>query len=91
MKLAEIMQLAGGVILAAGYIPQITRILKTCSAKDFHLGSFLMMFTGIAMMEVYAVTLSIGGTGQMFLITNSLSLLLLGIMCVLIVKYGNGR
>lgn len=91
MKYAEAMQLIGGFILAFGYIPQITRIIRKRSAKDFHFGSFLMMFIGIALMEVYAVALAAGGTGEMFLITNSCSLLLVGVMCVLIVKYGKDK
>ena len=42
-------------------------------------------------MEVYAVTLAVGGTGQMYLVTNTVSLILVGIMCVLIIKYGSGK
>lgn len=91
MKLAEIMQLIGGFILAFGYIPQITRIVKKRSAKDFHFGSFLLMFIGIGLMEVYAASLALNGTGIMFFITNSFSLLLVGVMCVLIVKYGKDK
>lgn len=91
MGFSELLQLLGGVILSAGYIPQIIRITKTRSAKDFHFLSFVMMFCGIAMMEVYAVTLAVGGTGQMYLVTNTVSLILVGIMCVLIIKYGSGK
>ena len=29
------MQLAGGIILALGYVPQIEKIVKTKSVKDF--------------------------------------------------------
>lgn len=91
MKCAEIMQLIGGFILAFGYIPQIRRIIKKRSAKDFHFGSFFMMFIGIGLMEVYAAALALNGTGQMFFITNTCSLLLVGVMCVLIVKYGKDK
>lgn len=91
MKFAEAMQLIGGFILAFGYIPQITRILKKRSAKDFHFGSFFMMFIGIGLMEIYAASLALNGTGKMFFITNSCSLILVGVMCVLIVKYGKDK
>lgn len=85
------LQLAGGFILAFGNIPQILQIIRTKSAVDLNLHTFLMMFVGIAMMQVYAINLVINGAGWAFLVTNTLSMLASGTMVVLILKYGNKR
>lgn len=83
----DLLQLAGGTVLAIGYVPQILKIVKTKSAKDFALKTYLLLFFGIACMEAYAVNLVLMGSGGMFLVTNTLSLLIAGIMCLLILRY----
>jgi MtN3 and saliva related transmembrane protein len=85
----DALQLTGGAILSFGQIPQIIQILKTKSANDLNLKTFIMMFTGISLMEIYAVNLAIHGTGEAFLITNTISLIASAIMVFLILKYGN--
>lgn len=82
------LQLAGGIILSFGQIPQIIQILKTKSAKDINLKTYMMMFIGILLMETYAINLVVHGSGGAFLITNTLSLFAAGIMISLILKYG---
>lgn len=84
----DILQLAGGIILAFGQIPQIIQILKTKSAIDLNLKTFVMMFTGILLMEIYAINLVLHGAGGAFLITNTLSLIAATAMVFLILKYG---
>lgn len=87
----DILQLIGGLILAFGQIPQILQILRTKSAKDLNLKTFLMMFTGIFLMEVYAINLVIHGAGGAFLITNTISLIAIGTMVVLVLKFGKSE
>lgn len=83
-----IFQLIGGVIMSVGYIPQIVQMLRTKSSEGLNFKSFGMIFAGIALYEIYAVSLVvIDGSGHMYLITNSVSTLLSGLMCLLIKVY----
>ncbi|MDF2673210.1 MAG: hypothetical protein K0R09_1475 [Clostridiales bacterium] len=84
----DVLQLIGGFILSFGYIPQIAQILKTKSAVDLNIKSYIMMFTGILFMEVYAVNLLVKGAGWAFLFTNTISLIGCSIIIALILKYG---
>lgn len=83
----DALQLLGGIILSIGYIPQIIKLIKTKSAKDFNLKTFMSVLIGIALMEVYAIDLFIGGSGFMYLITNTMSLVIQIILVALICKY----
>ena len=85
----DILQLIGGLILSFGYIPQIIQIFKTKSVNDLNLKTFLSVFVGILFMEIYAINLVINKVGYMFLVTNSMALILTGIMCILIIKFRN--
>jgi len=80
-------QFIGGIILSFGYIPQISQIIKTKSVKDLNLKTFYFVFIGIFLMEVYAINLVINNAGHMFLVTNTMSLVVSGITCFLILKY----
>ncbi|MGB7605256.1 MAG: PQ-loop repeat-containing protein [Lutisporaceae bacterium] len=83
----DILQLVGGFILAFGNIPQILQIVRTKSAGDLNLKTFVLMFVGIIMMEVYAINLVIHGAGGAFLATNTLALIAAGTMVALIIKF----
>lgn len=85
--LTNIMQLAGGIILSVGYIPQIARIIKTKSVDDFSFQYLFYMVLGISLMEVYAVYNALQGSAIMFLVTNTLSLLTSSTMLVLYFIY----
>jgi len=85
----NLLQLIGGCILSFGYVFQVIQILKTKSVNDLNLKTFTSVFIGILCMEIYAINLAINKTGYMFLITNSMSLLLSGLLCILIIKYKN--
>lgn len=80
-------QLIGGVILSFGWIPQIIQIIRTKSVEDLNEKTFWSLFAGISLMEIYAVKLALDGVGYAFLITNTLSLLLIVIILGLILKY----
>ena len=83
----NLLQLLGGIILSFGQSPQIAQILRTKSARDLNLKTYVMMLTGILMMEVYGVNLVLHGTGGAFLITNSISMMAAVVMVVLVLKY----
>jgi MtN3 and saliva related transmembrane protein len=85
--LFTVMQLAGGIILSLGWIPQIVQILKTKSVADLSLKSYLLMLLGIGLMEAYAVNLAAEGVGLAFLITNSLSLGIVSAVVLLVLRY----
>ncbi len=89
--LFDALQLIGGIIMAFGQIPQIVQIIRTKSAKDLNIKTYLMMCAGILLMEAYAVNLVLNGSGGAFLITNSVSLLAAAVMIALILKYGGGK
>ena len=87
-NLFGLFQLVGGIIMAVGYIPQIAQILRTKSSEGLNLKSFGMIFIGILLYEIYAISLVVlESSGHMYLITNSVSTLLSGTMCLLIVFY----
>lgn len=83
----SVMQLTGGIILSLGFIPQIVQIFKTRSVKDLSLKSYLLMLFGISLMEVYAVSLVVEGTGLAFLMTNTLSFMVVSIVILLILRF----
>ena len=85
----NLLQLIGGIILSVGYIPQIVKLIKTKSSKDFDIKTFVLCFIGILLMEIYAVNLVVDGSGGMFLVTNTMSLLIQLIMVTLIKRYSN--
>jgi MtN3 and saliva related transmembrane protein len=83
----NLLQLFGGTVLSFGYILQIRQIIRTKSVRDINLKTFCLIFMGVLSMEIYAINLFIHGSGGMFLGTNSMSLILCGIIVGLIVKY----
>ncbi|MGR9546592.1 PQ-loop domain-containing transporter [Priestia megaterium] len=84
------LQLIGGLILAVGYLPQIIKIGKTKSVRDFsriYLGG---VFTGIVFMEAYAIYMFFWqNTAGAFLATNTVSFILSGIEFFLVLAYWN--
>ncbi|MNN19218.1 PQ loop repeat protein [compost metagenome] len=85
--LFALMQLIGGIILSIGWIPQIVQILKTKSVSDLSLKAYLLMLLGIGLMEAYAVSLALEGTGYAFLVTNTMSLTVVSTVVLLILRY----
>lgn len=91
-NLCGVFQIIGGVIMSVGYIPQIARILRTKSSEGLSFKPFGMIFAGIVLYEIYAVSLVVSdGSGHMYLITNSVSMILSGTMCLLIKMFENGN
>jgi len=83
-----IFQLIGGIIMSVGYIPQIRQIIRTKSSEGLNMKTFAMIFAGILLYEIYAISLVLkNGSGHMYLITNTISMILSGTMCVLITVF----
>ena len=72
MNIYDILQLAGGLILSVGSIPQIEQIIRTKSVNDINLTSIITLIIGMVLMQIYAVHSGL----TMFIITNTISLLL---------------
>ncbi|MBW4081879.1 PQ-loop domain-containing transporter [Paenibacillus sp. S150] len=89
--LFSLMQLIGGIVLSVGWIPQIVRIVKTQSVSDLSLKAYLLMLPGIGLMEAYAVSLAVEGTGLAFLVTNTMSLAVVATVVLLILRYRSPR
>lgn len=83
----SILQLFGGIILAVGWIPQMAKVIRTKSVADLSLNAYLLILSGIALMEIYAVALAASGVGWAFLATNTLSLLIVLTMVILVWRY----
>lgn len=87
-KIADVLQIIGGLILSAGYIPQIIQIIQTKSALDLNLFTFISILIGVGSMEFYGIRLVISKkSGHAFLFSNSLSLLISIIMVLLILIF----
>ena len=87
-NLFDVFQLVGGIVLSIGYMPQIAQILRTKSSEGLNLKSFGMIFAGILLNEIYAIALVVlESSGHMYLITNSVSTLINGLLCLLIKIY----
>jgi MtN3 and saliva related transmembrane protein len=82
----DILQLLGGIIVSFGYIPQIRQLARTKSCGDLNLKTFLSITIGIVLMELYAVDLVFHGSGLMYLITNTASLVITLTLCVMIIR-----
>ena len=80
----DILQFTGGIILAFGYIVKIVQIVSTRSARGACLRGYLLLLAGVALMEIYAIDLARRGVGLMFLVTNTISLTVLLILCYLV-------
>lgn len=86
----NLLQLIGGVILSVGYIPQIIKIVKTKSVRDFSRVYLTGVFVGIVFMEAYALYMYfVMGQAGAFLLTNSVSFLLSGTEFFLVNLYWN--
>lgn len=86
----NMLQLIGGLILAVGYLPQIIKIIKTKSVRDFSLIYLGGIFTGIVFMEAYAVYMFfVQGTAGAFFATNTVSFVLSGTEFLLVILFWN--
>ncbi|MCM3155570.1 PQ-loop domain-containing transporter [Priestia megaterium] len=86
----NMLQLIGGLILAVGYIPQIVKIIKTGSVRDFSKIYIGGIFTGIVFMEAYAIYMYfVQGAAGAFFATNTVSFILSGTEFFLVLYFWN--
>lgn len=90
LALFNLLQFIGGVILSVGYIPQIIKIIKTKSVRDFSLIYLTGIFTGILFMEAYAIYMYfVMHTAGAFMITNTIAMILSGTELALVLYHWN--
>ncbi|MDF9638846.1 MULTISPECIES: PQ-loop domain-containing transporter [Bacillus cereus group] len=90
LQLFNLLQFIGGVILSVGYIPQIIKIVKTRSVRDFSLIYLTGIFTGILFMEAYAIYMYfVMHTAGAFMITNTIAMILSGTELALVLYHWN--
>ncbi|PGZ29527.1 hypothetical protein COE50_22190 [Bacillus anthracis] len=90
LSLFNLLQFIGGVILSVGYLPQIIKIIKTKSVRDFSLIYLTGIFTGILFMEAYAVYMYfVMHTAGAFFVTNTIAMILSGTELALVLYHWN--
>lgn len=87
----NLLQLIGGIILSIGYIPQIKKIIKSKSVKDFDGKYLFSLLLGVGLMEIYAVYSAIHGVAIMFLVTNTIAFICAAIMYALYLTFKNKK
>lgn len=90
----SMLQLLGGIILSIGYIPQIIKMIRTRSVDDFSKLYLGAVFSGIVLMELYAIYMYIVlGVAEMqaFFITNTASTILSGTEFALLLMYSTKK
>ncbi|MDF2010234.1 PQ-loop repeat-containing protein [Priestia megaterium] len=92
LGIANLLQFIGGIILAVGYVPQITKIIKTRSVHDFSRIYLTGIFSGIVLMEIYAVYMYfIQHTAGAFFATNTIAFVLSGTEFFLVMALWNKK
>lgn len=90
LALFNLLQFIGGVILSVGYLPQIVKIIKTKSVRDFSLIYLTGIFTGILFMEAYAIYMYfVMHTAGAFFVTNTIAMILSGTELALVLYHWN--
>lgn len=86
----NMLQLIGGLGLAIAYIPQIRKILKRKSVRDFSLMYLGFLFAGIVLMEAYAIYMFFfEGQAAAFFVTNTAATILSGTEFFLVCYFWN--
>lgn len=86
--LFNILQLIWGILLTAGYVPQILKTINTKDVDSFSMNYMVLVSIWITLMQMYAIHLYMStGEWLAFLITNTLSWLCALIMLWLTISY----
>jgi MtN3 and saliva related transmembrane protein len=84
MSGAEILGYAAGAVTAFTFMPQVIKTWRDKSARDISLTMFLIAFINEIMWLVYGFMID----NFVIILTNSVMLLMSGIMIALKLKYG---
>jgi len=85
MDLKELLGFMGGLLMTAGFVPQVWRLFKLKSAHEISLSFSISFIVGIALWLSYGILLSLPS----IILWNSISLVL-GV-CMLYAKLRYGR
>ena len=84
MDLTTALGLAAATLTTIAFVPQVTKIWKTKSAKDVSLGMFVVFCTGVALWLAYGIML-----GELPIIIANTITLVLGLAIVAMkIRYG---
>ena len=84
MDLTTALGLAAATLTTIAFVPQVTKIWKTKSAKDVSLGMFVVFCTGVALWLAYGIML-----GELPIIVANTITLVLGLAIVAMkIRYG---
>lgn len=85
MNFFNLCMLVGGTLLAIAWLPQLWRIYRTKSVKDFSIPTLVLIFTGLVLCEVYAFGYVSGRL--MYAVMNGVSVLVLVAVLVSVLVY----
>lgn len=85
--LAETLQMIGGLVLAAAYIPLVIMLLKNKTAKNQSIMYWITLVTGLSMFEFYAIYLAITEHLYPYAISQTVNLLPAIFVLSLVIKY----
>jgi len=82
--ITEYIGLAAGTLTTAAYLPQVWRTWRSKAVDDISLAMYWAMTIGVALWLIYGITIRAAAV----VIANSASLLLVGGMLRMRIKYG---
>ena len=84
MDVTTALGLLAATLTTIAFIPQVTKIWKSKSAKDVSLGMFIVFCTGVALWLAYGILL-----GEMpIIVANTITLILALAILAMKLKYG---
>lgn len=87
LAFAEYIGLAAGTLTTAAYLPQVWRTWRSKAVEDISLTMYWSMTLGVALWLVYGIAIRAAAV----IIANGVSLLLVGGMLRMRIKYGRPR
>lgn len=84
LAVTEYIGLAAGTLTTAAYLPQVWRTWRTKAVEDISLAMYWSMTIGVALWLIYGITIRAAAV----VIANAVSLLLVGGMLRMRIRYG---
>lgn len=84
MEIAEIVGYVAGFLTTVAFVPQVTKVWKSRSAKDLSLKAFFAFTVGVGLWLVYGILLK----ELPMVVWNSVTLLLAGAILAMKWKFG---
>jgi len=84
METSEMLGYAAGLLTTLAFVPQVTKIWKTKSAKDVSLPAFITFAIGVALWTAYGVARQ----EPVIIFWNAVTLVLAALILAMKVKYG---